>query len=212
MKNKLVYILEPFTPVRVILVNALRHVAVTVGFSSVRNLQAALDMFPAPQIILAPADISANDQTNLVWMLEDYHLTHPEPIILMYYIKPFNPDKLVSEVEEALEGKEGHLPRERRFFQYEALEDNHRIISSFSLQLLLERFIALVLLVLLSPLLLLITISVMADSSGPVFYRSKRAGQGYRVFTFYKFRTMPEEVTGPAFVKAAALPDPQPEA
>jgi lipopolysaccharide/colanic/teichoic acid biosynthesis glycosyltransferase len=42
----------------------------------------------------------------------------------------------------------------------------------------------------LSPLFLLITIAIKLESEGPVFYIAKRAGRGYRIFNFYKFRTM----------------------
>ncbi len=49
------------------------------------------------------------------------------------------------------------------------------------------------LLVLLSPIFLLVFIALKIESKGPVFYTSKRAGKGYNIFTFYKFRTM---VTG----------------
>ncbi len=45
-------------------------------------------------------------------------------------------------------------------------------------------------LILLSPILLLITIAIKLDSKGPVLYASPRAGKRYRVFKFYKFRTM----------------------
>ncbi len=45
-------------------------------------------------------------------------------------------------------------------------------------------------LVFLSPLLLLIALLVKLDSAGSIFYVSKRAGSGYRIFDFYKFRTM----------------------
>jgi len=45
-------------------------------------------------------------------------------------------------------------------------------------------------LVLLSPLFILIAIAVKLESKGPVFYIAKRAGRGYRIFNFYKFRTM----------------------
>jgi lipopolysaccharide/colanic/teichoic acid biosynthesis glycosyltransferase len=40
------------------------------------------------------------------------------------------------------------------------------------------------------PVMILIAFGIMAESKGPVFYISKRAGRGYRVFNFYKFRTM----------------------
>jgi lipopolysaccharide/colanic/teichoic acid biosynthesis glycosyltransferase len=45
-------------------------------------------------------------------------------------------------------------------------------------------------LLLLSPLLLLIALAIKLESSGPVFYISKRAGRGYKIFNFLKFRTM----------------------
>jgi len=45
-------------------------------------------------------------------------------------------------------------------------------------------------LIVLSPILLLIALAVKLESRGPVFYISKRAGRGYRIFNFYKFRTM----------------------
>jgi len=45
-------------------------------------------------------------------------------------------------------------------------------------------------LLLLSPLLLIIAISVKLGSKGPIIYKSKRVGTGYKVFDFYKFRSM----------------------
>ncbi|HCZ36917.1 MAG TPA: colanic biosynthesis UDP-glucose lipid carrier transferase, partial [Cytophagales bacterium] len=45
-------------------------------------------------------------------------------------------------------------------------------------------------LIVLSPILLLIAIIVKLESRGPVFYISKRAGSGYKIFDFYKFRSM----------------------
>lgn len=45
-------------------------------------------------------------------------------------------------------------------------------------------------LILLSPLFLLIAIAIRLESRGPIFYIAKRAGKGYKIFDFYKFRTM----------------------
>ncbi|WP_184543437.1 sugar transferase [Mucilaginibacter sp. FT3.2] len=42
----------------------------------------------------------------------------------------------------------------------------------------------------LSPLYLIVAIAIKMDSKGPVFYKSKRVGTGYKVFDFYKFRSM----------------------
>ncbi|MBX2895948.1 MAG: sugar transferase [Cyclobacteriaceae bacterium] len=45
-------------------------------------------------------------------------------------------------------------------------------------------------LIILSPLLLVIAVIIKLESRGPVFYISKRAGSGYKIFDFYKFRSM----------------------
>jgi lipopolysaccharide/colanic/teichoic acid biosynthesis glycosyltransferase len=47
-------------------------------------------------------------------------------------------------------------------------------------------------LILLSPILLIVAIGIKLDSKGSIFYTSKRAGKGYKIFDFYKFRTMQE--------------------
>jgi len=50
--------------------------------------------------------------------------------------------------------------------------------------------LSLLALVALSPVLLLVAIIIKLESRGPVFYISKRAGSGYKIFDFYKFRSM----------------------
>ncbi len=45
-------------------------------------------------------------------------------------------------------------------------------------------------LLILSPIMLLIVIAIKLNSKGPVIYKSKRVGTGYKVFDFYKFRSM----------------------
>jgi len=48
-------------------------------------------------------------------------------------------------------------------------------------------------LLILSPILLVVAIVIKLESKGPIFYISKRAGNGYRVFDFYKFRSMRQD-------------------
>jgi lipopolysaccharide/colanic/teichoic acid biosynthesis glycosyltransferase len=45
-------------------------------------------------------------------------------------------------------------------------------------------------LIVLSPLMLLIVLAIRLESRGPAFYKSKRAGSNYKVFDFWKFRSM----------------------
>ena len=44
--------------------------------------------------------------------------------------------------------------------------------------------------ILLSPVFILVALAIRLDSKGPVFYKSKRVGSGYKIFDLYKFRTM----------------------
>lgn len=45
-------------------------------------------------------------------------------------------------------------------------------------------------LLVLSPILLLVILAVRLESKGPVFYYSLRVGTGYKIFKFFKFRSM----------------------
>lgn len=58
------------------------------------------------------------------------------------------------------------------------------------LKRLLDLVISLTALFFLSPVLFVIAILIKLDSKGPVFYTSKRVGTGYKIFDFYKFRSM----------------------
>lgn len=55
---------------------------------------------------------------------------------------------------------------------------------------ILDVFISIVLLLAALPFFILIAIAIKLESRGPVFYAAKRAGRGFRIFRFYKFRTM----------------------
>lgn len=50
--------------------------------------------------------------------------------------------------------------------------------------------ISTLLLLVLSPVFLVIILALKIESRGPILYVAKRAGRGYRIFDFYKFRTM----------------------
>jgi len=50
--------------------------------------------------------------------------------------------------------------------------------------------LSLILIILLLPLFLLIALAIKIESKGPIFYNANRAGRGFRIFKFYKFRTM----------------------
>ena len=55
---------------------------------------------------------------------------------------------------------------------------------------LLQRFVALVALVVLSPLFLIISLLIKIESKGPVFFKQERIGKDNVNFMIYKFRSM----------------------
>jgi len=55
---------------------------------------------------------------------------------------------------------------------------------------LMDMLIASTALLLLSPVMLLVILAIKCESRGPIFYVSKRVGSGFKVFDFYKFRSM----------------------
>lgn len=61
---------------------------------------------------------------------------------------------------------------------------------SLALKRIFDIVVSAILLVLLSPLLMIISILIVTDSKGGVFYRQERVTQYGRVFRIFKFRTM----------------------
>lgn len=57
---------------------------------------------------------------------------------------------------------------------------------------LFDLILAVISIIILSPLLLIVSILVKLDSKGPVIYKQKRSGKDYLTFDVYKFRTMKE--------------------
>ena len=73
-------------------------------------------------------------------------------------------------------------------------EDESQVVPSVNFHSILKRsfdiLVSLTALLLLSPIFILIAIAIRVESKGPILYISKRAGRGYKIFNFYKFRTM----------------------
>jgi lipopolysaccharide/colanic/teichoic acid biosynthesis glycosyltransferase len=55
---------------------------------------------------------------------------------------------------------------------------------------LIDLVISGTMILILSPVMLLVVIAIKLGSKDPVIYKSKRVGTGYKVFDFYKFRSM----------------------
>ncbi|HEY8931061.1 MAG TPA: sugar transferase [Mucilaginibacter sp.] len=55
---------------------------------------------------------------------------------------------------------------------------------------LMDLVISGLMILVLSPILLIVAILIKLDSKGPIIYKSRRVGTGYKTFDFYKFRSM----------------------
>lgn len=73
-----------------------------------------------------------------------------------------------------------------------ALEYKHSKLDwrSIVFKKMVDIFMALFLIILLSPLMVVIAIVIKIESHGPVLYRSKRVGKHSKLFSFIKFRSM----------------------
>lgn len=74
------------------------------------------------------------------------------------------------------------------------MQEEESLIPPANIHSILKRsfdiLVSMTALLVLSPLFLLIALAIRLESGGPIFYISERAGRGYRIFKFYKFRTM----------------------
>lgn len=71
-----------------------------------------------------------------------------------------------------------------------AAERMPKLISDGFLYQLVERFVALVIFLLVTPVMLAIYLRIRFSSPGPVIFAQERVGIGGKTFRFYKFRTM----------------------
>ena len=61
---------------------------------------------------------------------------------------------------------------------------------NFRLKRVLDILLSSLGIIILSPVFIIVSIAILIESRGPVIYRSKRAGQYYKIFDFFKFRSM----------------------
>jgi lipopolysaccharide/colanic/teichoic acid biosynthesis glycosyltransferase len=150
-------------------------------FAAIRSFTVFLKQHPALSSIPFMLDGSGLSEKELILCKKN---TRPDEIIFLdgcderelktkveflRKIKAGGTDAAAPRIEEA-------IPRHRR--------------SGHPLKRMFDILVASIAILILSPVFLLIALAIRLESRGPVFYISKRAGKGYRIFDFYKFRTM----------------------
>jgi len=161
-----------------------------------------------PEYIICESGLNASDIRGLRDFLNSNALLRCIPLLAdVTGMKPKDikglkrvgrPDEIIVFGEMTEQDLQGKIRFLRRFKSRMAAENAPEIEEyrqvNMDLGLMFKRafdiFVAVVALLLLSPLMLLIAAAIFIESRGPIFYIAKRAGRGYQVFDFYKFRTM----------------------
>ncbi|EMR03042.1 sugar transferase [Cesiribacter andamanensis] len=157
---------------------------------------------PLPYAILCQEDLKEEEAYTFIANLARCHRLRTVPSILLldknegankrkaklagaddFYTGPVSHEDLLERLEFL------HATRDERLEQTDAQQDFPHLRISLGKRLFDILFSG-ILLILLSPILLVIALAIRLESPGPIFYISKRVGTGYRIFNFYKFRSM----------------------
>lgn len=87
-------------------------------------------------------------------------------------------------------GKISFLKKVKEYNKSVKTTDEPLVPSLCLYKRVLDIVISAILLLLALPIFALIAIAIKLESRGPLFYNAKRAGRGFKIFKFYKFRTM----------------------
>ena len=172
-----------------------------------RNLKS--DQHLVPEVIICEAVFEAEDIRDFAQFLRKHPVLRHIPFILdcsglagtdlEFSKKIIRPDEVIflcTAADKDIQGKVQFL-RKLKLAEKEVAvprieEDiNGRRLGFGPLsKRAFDIFVASIALLILSPLFVLIAIAIRLESRGNIFYIAKRAGRGYRIFNFYKFRTM----------------------
>ncbi len=111
-----------------------------------------------------------------------------DPLVLKYgiedcYIQPVDSRDICERIEFLHKNKS--LMSELNIHEKERLD-----VRLSPLKRVMDVFIAIICILMASPILLLTALLIRLESKGSVIYRSKRSGTGYKIFDFLKFRSM----------------------
>jgi lipopolysaccharide/colanic/teichoic acid biosynthesis glycosyltransferase len=150
-------------------------------FSAIRSFRQFLDNHRALASI--PFVLDATDLSQKELNLYRKHKL-PDEII---FLETYDEESLLAKGKFLTKIKS--KPAELQIGQ-DSSERSKTLVISNILKRLFDIIISSIALAIASPLFLLAALAIKIESKGPIFYISKRAGKGYKIFDFYKFRTM----------------------
>jgi lipopolysaccharide/colanic/teichoic acid biosynthesis glycosyltransferase len=149
------------------------------GFAAIKKWSSLLSK--QENLSQTPFIIDADSLTTA----ENYHFISNQIVDDILNLKDWDEASLAAKVLFLQKFKNGHHIPERETFRTRFprylqgfLKRSFDILVSFSA------------LIFLAPVFFLIACAIRIESRGNIFYISQRAGKGYRIFNFYKFRTM----------------------
>lgn len=94
-------------------------------------------------------------------------------------------------IEEDIRVRFDYLMRKKAYFKaHPVATDMSLVIQTPVWKRAIDLAVSISALTLLSPVMVLSMVLIRLDSPGPIFYKSRRVGAGYRIFEMYKFRSM----------------------
>ncbi len=105
-----------------------------------------------------------------------------------FFLKPIDANKLLNRIKILIELK-GML-RQAKMPDNKLSLEKYKPYRTPHFKRIFDILLALFTLIILLPLFLVVMLAIRLESRGKVFYSSKRVGTGYKIFNFYKFRSM----------------------
>lgn len=101
---------------------------------------------------------------------------------------------VIEETQDALvveEENKQNIESEEINFDLYKLKVNQKIYLVF--KNVIDKLLALIAIIVLSPVLIILSLAVKCSSKGPVFFKQERIGKKRKIFKCYKFRSMTQE-------------------
>ena len=108
-----------------------------------------------------------------------------------YFAQPLNAENLDFRINFLNTFNGLRKKEQQEGMNFESPKNNN--LGVWSSKRTFDVMVAFLALLLLLPVSLVIALTIKLDSRGPIFYGSKRAGTGYKVFDLFQFRTMSGE-------------------
>ena len=105
-----------------------------------------------------------------------------------FYVRPVKAENLIKRIEVLINLKE-LLQNKTASIDQESVNKYKTYKIPFSKRTF-DIITATIALIVFSPVFLIVMLAIRMESEGKIFYSSKRVGTGYRIFDFYKFRSM----------------------